>query len=93
MAFAPASTGLQRARRSHYALDDERHLCVADYLAHLLNGLAAGIGIHGLEEGETSAVDVHRCGKLALGVENVELFEHGFLVPRLDGRASPCRRP
>ena len=80
--------GLQRARRGHYALDDERHLCVADYLAHLLNGLAAGVGIHSLEEGQTRAVNIHRRGKNALGVEDIKLFKHGFLVPRLNSRAA-----
>ena len=79
---------LQSPGNCHDTFYDERHFGIADNLAHLFNRLAACIGVHGLEEGETRAVHIHCGGKDALGIENVQLLKNGLLVPRLDGGAA-----
>ena len=76
--------GLLRAAHGHYALDDEGHLGVGDYLAQLGDGLAARVGVHGLEEGEARAVDVHGGGEDIVLVEDVELLHDGLDVPGLN---------
>ena len=72
----------------HNALDDEGHLGVIHDLLHLVNRLAAGIGVHGLQEGQARAVHVHGGGEDAVGVEHIQLLKDGFLVPGLDGGAA-----
>ena len=90
---------LQGTVRGHDALYHKRHLRVVYYLAHLLDGLGAGVGVHRLEEGQTRAVNVH-CGcKNAQLIEEIQLFKYEFLVPGLysgdahaaDGRHVPGR--
>ena len=70
----------------HDTFNNERHLRVIYNLAHFVDCFAAGIRIHLLEEGETSAVYVHCGGEYACCICDVELFKYGLLIPRLDRR-------
>ena len=77
--------GLQSAPDGHDALDDERltrHFC---NFGQLLYGLAAGGGIHALQEGQAGGVDVHGHGEAAGGLDLLHLPGDGLLIPGLHG--------
>ena len=76
------------AGHGHDALDDEGHFGVVHDLLHLVNRLAAGVGVHGLQEGQARAVHVHGRGENVVLVQNIQLFKHKLLVPGLDGGAA-----
>ena len=77
--------GLQSAPDGHDALDDEGLTGHFGDLGKLLYGLAAGGGIHALQEGQASGIDVHGHGEAAGGLDQRHLLGDGLLIPGLHG--------
>ena len=84
----PGLHGLLGPGYGHDTFYNERHLGIGDYLLHLIHGLAAGIGVHGLQEGQARSVHVHGGSKNSRLIQGVQFGKDRLLVPGLDGGAA-----
>ena len=76
---------LLRPGHGHNTLEDKGALRPGGDLLQLLHGLAAGGGLHVLQEGQARGVDVHGDGKGIGGLYQLHLLPHQLHVPGLDG--------
>ncbi len=76
--------GLQGTLDGHDTLDDEGLTGHFGDGSQLLYGLAAGGGIHTLQEGQTGSVYIHGNGEGAGGLDQFHLAFDGFQIPGLD---------